>query len=150
MKRLQNPAIATLALFAISLAASAQTSPTPPSAPQPAPKSFFNRWATFYHQDWTTPASSDTTSPSPPAARRGLPSPLNSPPYPSADWSYGGSPTIGEPDGNSYPLQTAINGAAVSPKMGRTKLYGWLDPTLNFSTAGTAQGARNYPESNDI
>lgn len=153
MKRLQNPAIATLALLAISLAASAQTS-APPGAPQPSPnKGFFSRWATFYHQDWSPPASpppapSGTAPPTPP--RRGLPSPLNSPPYPSADWSYGGSPTIGEPDGNSYPLQTAINGAAVSPKMGRTKLYGWLDPTLNFSTAGTAQGARNYPESNDI
>ena len=79
-----------------------------PDAPKPsvAHKNFFARWADFYRQDWfTTPAA----SPSPP--RRGLPSPLDSPPFPNSDWSYGGSPVIGEPDTNSYPLMTAINGA---------------------------------------
>jgi hypothetical protein len=40
-----------------------------------------------------------------------LPSPLDSPPLPSSDWGYGGSPDIGAPDGNSYPLMTAVNGA---------------------------------------
>lgn len=101
---------------------------------------FWRRLTRYYHQDWTG------TAPSTPAPeRRGLPSPLGSPPYPSADWSYGGSPTIGEPDGNPYPLQTAINGAA-----GRVKVYGWIEPTVNVSTAGTAQGARNSPVANDI
>ena len=85
---------------------------TTPDAPQPAAgetKSFFARWADFYRQDWR-PASPSTVSSSTPA-RRGLPSPLDSPPFPDSDWSYGGSPVIGEPDGNSYPLMTAINGA---------------------------------------
>ncbi|MGA7752075.1 MAG: hypothetical protein WCB05_04570, partial [Candidatus Sulfotelmatobacter sp.] len=79
-----------------------------PAAPQPSAaeaKSFFARWADYYHQDWSAVAS----SPAPP--RRGLPSPLDSPPFPNSDWSYGGSPVIGEPDTNSYPLMTAINGA---------------------------------------
>lgn len=98
-------------------------------------KDFFARWAEFYHQDWWGTAAS---SPAPP--RRGLPSPLDSPPFPNSDWSYGGSPVIGEPDTNSYPLMTAINQAR-----SRTKLYGWFEPTLNFSTSAQ----RNEPEAND-
>jgi hypothetical protein len=100
-------------------------------------KNFFARWADFYRQDWTAAAASPS-APSP--ARRGLPSPLDSPPFPNADWSYGGSPVIGEPDTNSYPLMTAINQAR-----SRTKIYGWLEPTLNFSTSSKS----NAPEAND-
>jgi hypothetical protein len=101
----------------------------------------FSRLFRFYQQDWKpTPAVSATPA-STPAARRGLPQPLDSPPFPSADWSYGGSPTIGEADGNVYPLQTAINGAT-----SRTKVYGWIEPTGNVSTSRD----RNYPETNDI
>jgi hypothetical protein len=110
-----------------------------PDAPKPsAPrkKGFFARWAEYYREDW---AGRTPSSPAP--ARRGLPSPLDSPPFPNADWSYGGSPVIGEPDTNSYPLMTAINGAR-----SRTKLYGWIDPTLNFSTSTHSNG----PEANDV
>ena len=125
--------------WALSCAAvSAQTTQTG-NANAGSP-SFFARWAQFYRGDWTA-----TTATGPAPARRGLPSPLSSPPYPSADWSYGGSPTIGEPDGNTYPLQTAINGSR-----GRVKLYGWVEPTLNVSTEGLAPGTRNSPEVNDI
>ena len=109
-----------------------------PDAPRPATTKQTNsltRWADFYRQDW-----SGTAAPSPAPARRGPPSPLDSPPFPNSDWSYGGSPVIGEPDTNSYPLMTAINGA-----VSRTKLYGWLDPTLNFSTSSH----HNAPEAND-
>jgi hypothetical protein len=112
-----------------------------PSAPaaeasSSKPRNFFERWADFYHQDWFGTASS---GPSP--ARRGLPSPLDSPPFPDSDWSYGGSPVIGEPDTNSYPLMTAINQAK-----GRSKIYGWIEPTLNFSTSTES----NAPEANDV
>jgi len=96
----------------------------------------FARLFRFYHQDWTGTATASS-----PAVRRGLAQPLDSPPFPSADWSYGGSPTIGEADGNVYPLQTAFNGAT-----GRTKVYGWIEPTANVSTSRD----RNYPETNDI
>jgi len=48
---------------------------------------------------------------------------------------------VGEPDTNSYPLMTAINQAK-----SRTKLYGWTDPTLNFSTSAD----RNAPGANDV
>jgi hypothetical protein len=126
-------------LLACGSATGQQTDPqTPPSAPQPGAqsKSFFARWADYYKQDW---AATSTSSAAP--SRRGLPSPLDSPPFPDSDWSYGGSPVIGEPDTNSYPLMTAINGAR-----SRTKLYGWIDPSLNFSTSSN----RNDPEANDV
>ena len=102
----------------------------------PETKGFLARWAEFYRQDW-----SRATASSPAPERRGLPSPLDSPPFPNADWSYGGSPVIGEPDRNSYPLMTAIN-----QTRSRTKIYGWVDPTLNFS----ASAHRNDPEANDV
>jgi hypothetical protein len=115
-----------------------ETSPLPdaPKPHIPETKGFLARWAEFYRRDW-----SGTTASSPSPARRGLPSPLDSPPFPNADWSYGGSPVIGEPDTNSYPLATAINQAN-----SRTKVYGWFDPTLNFSTSAH----RNEPEANDV
>ena len=120
-------------------AAAAQTQPARPvdaPTPQPLQGNFFERLATFYHEDWTG------TSPSTPAPpRRGLESPLASPPFPSADWSYGGSPTLGEPDGNSYPLMSALNGAR-----SRTKFYGWIDASVNGSTSSHL----NSPESNDL
>ena len=123
-----------------TLRSSAQTSTAPnlPDAPsqQAMPKkNFLGKLAQFYREDWTGTVA---TSPAPP--RRGLPSPLPSPPFPNADWSYGGSPVLGEPDTNSYPLMSAINGAT-----GRTKVYGWIEPTVNGSTSSHS----NAPEAND-
>ena len=102
-----------------------------PDAPHPTvtdTKGFFARLVAFYRQDWSPPNPSPTTSG--PPARRGLSSPLDSPPFPNEDWSYGGSPVIGEPDTNSYPLMTGINEAR-----SRAKLYGWIEPTVDFSTS---------------
>jgi hypothetical protein len=133
-------------LFTCALAPGQETKESHPlpDTPQPSTlqpstnekKNFFARLAQFYRQDWSGTAAS---SPAPP--RRGLPSPLDSPPFPNADWSYGGAPVIGEPDTNSYPLMTALNHAN-----SRTKLYGWIDPTLNFSTSAHT----NAPEANDV
>ena len=126
-------------LLTSGIVAGQQNSDATPDAPQAQagqPKSFLARWADFYPVDWSGAAAS-----SPAPARRGLPSPLDSPPFPNADWSYGGSPVIGEPDTNSYPLMTAIDGAR-----SRTKLYGWIEPTLNFSTSSNT----NAPEANDV
>ena len=123
---------ALLIFIFLELGAAAQTTPAVP--PEPA-RTFPGRWAQFYHEDWT-----NTLPASLAPARRGLPSPLDSPPFQASDWSYGGSPIIGEPDTQSYPLMTAINGAK-----SRTKLYGWIEPTVNGSTSGTS----NLPEAND-
>ena len=128
-----------VALLGCGLCSAQQSEPQLPEAPKPdTTKSFLVRWAEFYRQDWFGPAPS---SPAPAPARRGVPSPLDSPPFPNSDWSYGGSPVIGEPDTNSYPLMTATNGAN-----SRTKIYGWIDPSLNFSTSTN----RNAPEANDV
>jgi hypothetical protein len=130
-------------VFLSCVLALGQQADTPTNPPTDAPKAnvagskgFFARWADFYRQDWWGTAASSQAP-----ARRGLPSPLDSPPFPNSDWSYGGSPVIGEPDSNSYPLMTAINQAR-----SRTKIYGWMDPTLNFSTSSHS----NAPEANDV
>jgi hypothetical protein len=124
-----------LAWILLSLLGTAAAQTAPPEAPNPQPTSFWSRLAQFYHQDWTNTAPS---SPAPP--RRGLPQPLDSPPFPSADWSYGGSPVLGEADSNSYPFMTAFNGAT-----SRTKFYGWIDPSVNGSTSAHS----NSPVAND-
>lgn len=128
-----------LALLAASAHAQPSSQPSSqPAAPTPQPlaSDFLHRLATFYREDW-----SGTAPASPEALRRGLPSPLESPPFPSEDWSYGGSPVLGEPDGNSYPFMAAIN-----RESSRTKLYGWLDPSVNGSTSSHS----NAPEANDL
>jgi Putative beta-barrel porin-2, OmpL-like. bbp2 len=97
---------------------------------------FFQRLVQFYKQDWagTNPAG---TSP----AKRGLPAPLDSPPFPFSDWGYGGSPDIGAPDGNTYPLMSALG-----LENSRTKIYGWVATSINFSTSAK----NNFPVSYDI
>jgi hypothetical protein len=97
---------------------------------------FFARLAQFYKQDWagTNPAGPSVT-------KRGLPAPLDSPPFPSSDWIYGGAPDIGAPDGNTYPLMSALK-----LNDSRTKIYGWVATSINFSTSGT----NNFPVSYDV
>ena len=97
---------------------------------------FFERLGQFYKEDWTGKLPS---SPTPP--RRALDAPLDSTPFPSADWGYGGSSPIGVPDGNVYPLMTALGLEA-----SRTKIYGWVAPSFNVSTSGK----NNFPVSYDI
>ena len=87
--------------------------------------SFFRRLAETYRKDWAG-ESSETPAP----ASRIAPPPLDSPPFPNSYWPYGGSPVIGAPDTNSYPLMEVINRNKT-----RTKIYGWLEPGFNFSTS---------------
>jgi len=114
---------------------------TVPEAPQPSTSAatapapnFFIRWAHFYRDNWS---GKSLSGPAP--QKRGAASPLDSPPFPSSDWSYGGSQDIGAPDGNTYPLMTAIDGAR-----GRTKIYGWIDPSVNYSTSGHTNQPQGY------
>src|SRR6185312_391747 len=96
--------------------------------------SFFARLFTFYHNDWKDSSQNGT-----PPARRIPEDPIDSPPFPNAGWSYGGSPTIGAPDTNAYPLMNALNRAA-----SRTKLYGWIEPGFNFSTSEHSLAPLSY------
>jgi len=116
---------------------STSTAPKPPdNANYVLQGNFFQRLAQFYKQDW---AGTNPSTPLP--AKRGLPAPLDSGPFPSADWGYGGSPDIGAPDGNTYPLMSAL-GLSKS----RTKVYGWVATSINFSTSGQ----NNFPVTYDI
>src|ERR1700760_4090763 len=82
---------------------------------------FFERLGRFYLADWRGKLP---VGPTP--QRRAFDSPLDSPPYPSGDWSYGGSPTIGVPDTSVYPLMTALR-----HENSRNKIYGWAKGTYN-------------------
>ena len=96
----------------------------------------FKRLGKFYAADWTGKL---TGSPAP--ERRALDAPLESPPFPSSDWGYGGSSPIGVPDGNVYPLMTALK-----MESSRTKVYGWVAGSVNASTSSK----NNFPLSYDI
>ena len=97
---------------------------------------FFQRLGRFYVDDWTGKLPSG-----PAPVRRALDAPLDSAPFPNTDWGYGGSPDIGAPDGNVYPLMTALK-----LQNSRTKIYGWIAPSFNVSTSDK----NNFPVSYDI
>jgi putative OmpL-like beta-barrel porin-2 len=97
---------------------------------------FFQRLGQFYSQDW---AGTNPAGPTP--TKRGLPAAEDSPPFPFSDWTYGGAPDIGAPDTNTYPLMSALG-----LENSRTKIYGWVAASINFSTSGK----NNFPVSYDI
>ena len=108
-----------------------------------AHEGFLKRLSQAYANDWQGTADS---GPEPP--RRALPSPLNSPPFPNSDWSYGGSPEIGAPDTNVPPLMEALYGGSNGDawEQSRVKVYGWLEGSFNLSTSHDS----NYPAAYDI
>jgi hypothetical protein len=85
----------------------------------------FKRLFNFYRDDWNGTAQNG-----PEPRRRVPPPPLDSPPFPTSDWQYGGAPDIGTPDANVYPLMQAINRAS-----SKVKVYGWVEPGADISTS---------------
>jgi Putative beta-barrel porin-2, OmpL-like. bbp2 len=81
--------------------------------------------------------------------RRIAAAPLESPPFPSAEWTYGGTPVIGATDGTlaTGPFMQAVRGTAWGNFLQRSRisLYGWIDAGFNVSTS-TAKGG-NAPAS---
>jgi hypothetical protein len=126
-------------LFA-SLAAKSQTPGPAVQAPVSPSQNFFVRLADAYHDDWF-PAPTTMPAPAPSPARRGDPAPLDSIPFPSGDYSVGGTPVIGAPDTQTYPLMQAINN-----NNGHIKVYGWANGGFNVSTSNKGDGA-NAPAS---
>ncbi|WP_198137610.1 outer membrane beta-barrel protein [Terriglobus sp. TAA 43] len=104
-----------------------------PSAPQPD-RNFFQRLGDAYWQDWKPSPSAST----PVLARRGYRAPLDSPPFPSTDYSVGGTPVIGAPDTQTYILMQAMN-----QNRSRIKVYGWLNGGFNVSTSNKGDGANS-------
>ena len=134
-------AILPLVLF-ISTSHSQGTSANPSSTAEAptlanstveASKPFFVRFSDAYQEDWrpTQPVGSDPI-------RRGDPAPLDSPPFPSGDYSVGGTPVIGAPDTQSYMLMQALN-----QNRSRVKVYGWLNGGFDVSTSNRGDGANS-------
>ena len=134
-----NSFAATLVIVFSFGPVSAQTLAGSKQGVTPHPSNFFSRLGSAYSSDWS-PAPADPTQASGPP-RRGYPAPLESPPFPGSDFSVGGTPVIGAPDTQTYPLMQAIDS-----NHSRTKIYGWLNGGFNVSTSNKGDGA-NAPAS---
>ena len=130
----------------VSSSANPQTSaPEAPAAPATLDTGFFHRLGRAYTADWAGSAPGTATA----EPRRGTPPPIFSPPYPATDWPIGGTPVIGVPDGQSYPLMQAIN-----ENKGVNKIYGYIEVGGNGSTNNKTNASKgitaNAPSAYDI
>jgi hypothetical protein len=114
--------------------------------PSSLDSSFMHKLGRSYVADW---AGNGPGTAVPQQARRGTPPPLFSPPYPAGDWPIGGTPTIGVPDGQTYPLMQALN-----ENKGIGKIYGWLEIGGNGSTNNKTNASKgiasNAPSAYDV
>src|ERR1700733_1472780 len=93
------------------------------------------------------PAWGDDGSAAAPATsepeRRGMPAPLDSPPFPSSDWV---GPVIGTRDtSRDWPFESLLDhllGGAL--KTSRLRIYGWVDGSINASSSGQSNVPLSY------
>jgi hypothetical protein len=131
--RFRSP-VAGIIVFCLSaFISNAQQSAAVDTAATEASGNFFQRLGAAYHDDWfPAPSVGNTSAPE----RRGYPAPLDSTPFPSGDYSVGGTAVIGAPDTQTYPLMQAIN-----QNRSRIKVYGWLNGGFNVSTSNKGDAA---------
>jgi hypothetical protein len=124
----------------------AAPAPGAPAAPVKLDQSFFHRLGRAYVADW---AGNGPGTAVPQKERRGTPGPIFSPPYPATDWPIGGTPVIGVPDGQTYPLMQAIN-----ENKGADKIYGYVEIGGNGSTNNKTNASKgiaaNAPAAYDV
>jgi hypothetical protein len=128
----------TLGVAPLAQVAATETAETP-KAPDDR-YGFFRRLFNAYRDEFTAQPASD--EPEPP--RRAMPSPLESPPFPSSE--YQGYPLIGVPyTTKEWPLQTALEGTWLGDflKKNRIYTYGWVVAAGNWSTSKNS----NLPDS---
>ena len=119
---------------------------TPQSAGSVSPETqpwFLQRFFSAYVEEFSPPPAESTSGPEP--ARRALPAPWDSPPYPSSE--YQGSPLIGVPVGTKeYPLMKALGGTSLGEVMreSRIKTYGWVNGSYNWSNANNSNQPTSY------
>jgi hypothetical protein len=112
-------------------------------AEQKEQSGFLRRFVDAYVDEFK--AVPETTSSEPELPRRALPSPWDSPPYPSSE--YQGSPLIGVPvNTKEYPLMKALQGASIRDMMkaSRIKTYGWVNGSYNWSNANNSNQPTSY------
>ncbi len=113
---------------------------------------FFRRFDQAMREQLASPAYEAPATNAPAPSRRGLPTPFDSPPYPTGEWQIGGTVIIGDPNTiPTYPLMQALDGNPTwgeALKKSRINFYGWEDFSGNLSTSrNTAKGqSANFPE----
>jgi hypothetical protein len=111
----------------------------PKESKEPSPW-FAGRLYQAYVDEWTGNLESSPDQP-----RRALPSPWDSPPYPSSE--YQGYPLIGVPSSpKEYPLMKAMRGTTLGGAMRerRIKAYGWVNGSYNWSTNENSNMPTSY------
>ena len=121
----------------VAAEAQAQTATAAFGDVHPGP-GFFTRLGRAYVADWSGKAPG--TDPSLVSKRRGTPPPIYSPPFPATDWPIGGTPLIGAPDTQTYPLMQAVN-----ENKTRNKVYGWISLGANGSTNNRSNASKGIP-----
>jgi hypothetical protein len=81
---------------------------------------FFQRLYEAYRQELQETGDGES------APRRIPQAPLDAPPFPNADWNYGGSSTIGATNTTNYPLMRALESGPNGDwwKKSRIQIYG--------------------------
>jgi hypothetical protein len=116
----------------------------------PEDKTFIERLVQEYRDGFFPPPGVDTTPvPVPSVCLQG---PLESPPFPSTNFSFGGNPGMcqdGTPDRG--PLIKALGPTAVGRWLdtNRISLYGWVEPGFDISTSQKTKGG-NAPAAYDF
>jgi hypothetical protein len=88
---------------------------------------------------------SAAAAPAPKPYRRGLPPPMDSPPFPTAEWQ--GYPLVGvAPDTTHWPLQRALQGTYIEDFLDseRIRVYGWVNVGANISNARDSNMPTSY------
>ena len=101
---------------------------------------FFWRLWKAYLDEFNPPPAADEPEP----ARRSMPSPWDSSPFPSSE--YQGYPVIGAPySTKEWPLQKALSGTSLGDwlKSNRIYTYGWVNASGNWSSSRSS----NLPDS---
>jgi len=104
---------------------------------------FLRRLLTAYQNEFNPPSQTGEAEPAP--ARRALPAPWDSPPFPGSE--YQGSPLIGVPvNSKEYPLMKAMSDTSLGDLMraNRIKAYGWINGSYNWSTATNSNMPSSY------
>jgi hypothetical protein len=113
---------------------------------------FMERFINYYKLEWGHEAPPADPK-APPGRRAEWPgTPQATPPYPFTEWPYGGTTSLGvtRPSSVDSPLMVALGNTSTGQWMNdnHIQVYGWVDPSANFSTStvrgGNSPAAYSY------